>query len=181
MWFDMYGPFELDRLEGRLPSRQPDFWKQVQDASALYGDKPQGLEQAIGCYAFGLRHGDTLKPWYVGMTVAQGGFRREILQPHKRAHYDEVVKEHRGVPIMFLMPLLTPEGYFSRDRTGAKPLIQWVEKMLFGVALRRNHLCRNQRDTRFLRNVVVHGIFNSRPPGRQGPEVTAARKMFGHP
>jgi hypothetical protein len=53
--------------------------------------------------------------------------------------------------------------------------------MLFGVALRQNLLCRNQRDTNYLRNVVVHGIFNSRPPGRQGPEVTAARKMFGDP
>jgi hypothetical protein len=53
--------------------------------------------------------------------------------------------------------------------------------MLFGVALRQNLKCRNQRDTTCLRNVVVHGIFNSRPPGRQVPEVTAARKMFGEP
>jgi hypothetical protein len=52
--------------------------------------------------------------------------------------------------------------------------------MLFGVALRRNPGCRNQRDTRFLRNVVVHGVFNSRPPGRPGPSVVAARKMFGN-
>lgn len=181
MWFDMYGPFELTRTYGQIPSRQPDFWQQVQQASEHYGSKPQDLEQAIGCYAFGLRHGASMKPWYVGMTIAKGGFRREVLQQHKRDHYDEVVKEHRGAPIMFLMPLLTPEGYFCRDRTGNKPLIQWVEKMLFGVALRKNPHCRNQRDTKFLRNVVVHGIFNSRLPGRQGPEVMAARKMFGEP
>ena len=181
MWFDMYGPFELVRDEGRIPSRQPCFWEQVQHASEQYGSEPQELGQAIGCYAFGLRHGDTLKPWYIGMTLAKGGFRREILQQHKRDHYDEVVGAHRGAPIIFLMPLLTPEGYFSRDRTGSKPLIQWVEKMLVGVALRQNLHCRNQRDTKYLRNVVVHGIFNSRPPGRQGPEVTAARKMFGAP
>lgn len=181
MWFDMYGPFELTRSDGKIPSRQPDFWEQVQSSSAHYGSEPQELERAIGCYAFGLRHGDTMKPWYIGMTVAKGGFRREVLQQHKRDHYDEVIKAHRGAPVMFLMPLLTPEGYFSRDRTTNKPLIQWVEKMLFGVALRQNLDCRNQRDTSYLRNVVVHGIFNSRPPGRQGPEVTAARKMFGEP
>lgn len=181
MWFDMYGPFELGRVDGKIPSRQPVFWEQVQEASEQYGFESQKLEQAIGCYAFGLRHGDTLKPWYIGMTVAKGGFRREVLQKHKRDHYEGVIKERRGAPIMFLMPLLTPEGSFSRDRTSAKVLIQWVEKMLFGVALQQNLECRNQRDTKYLRNVVVHGIFNSRPPGRQGPEVTAARKMFGGP
>ena len=181
MWFDMYGPFELTRVEREIPARQPDFWEQVRGSSERYGSKPEDLEQAIGCYAFGLRHGETMKPWYIGMTVSQGGFRREVLQPHKRDHYDEVTTKHNGTPIMFLMPLLTPEGYFSRDRTGTKPLIHWVEKMLFGVALRQNLECRNQRDTKYLRNVVVHGIFNSRPAGRQGPEVTAARKMFGAP
>jgi hypothetical protein len=181
MWFDMYGPFKLSRINRRIPSRQTEFWNQVQGASERYGSKPQELERAIGCYAFGLRHGDAMKPWYIGMTVAKGGFRREVLQQHKRDHYDQVINEHRGAPIMFLMPLLTPEGYFSRDRTSNKPLIQWVEKMLFGIALRQNLDCRNQRDTKFLRNVVVHGIFNSRPRGCQGPEVTAARKMFGEP
>jgi len=181
MWFDMYGPFELVRADRRIPSRQPEFWEQVREASARYGSQPKALEQTIGCYAFGLRHGDTMKPWYIGMTVAQGGFRREVLQRHKLDHYDEVIQRHHGAPIMFLMPLLTPEGYFSRDRSSTKPLIQWVEKMLFGVALRQNPRCRNQRDTKYLRSVVVHGIFNSRPPGRQGPEVTAARKMFGEP
>lgn len=179
MWFDMYGPFELARVEGKIPALQSDLWRQVQEASKRYGYKSRDLEQAIGCYAFGVRHGETMKPWYIGMTVAKGGFRSELLQQHKRDHYDEVIREHRGTPIVFLMPLLTPEGYFSRDRTKTKPLIQWVEKMLFGVALRQNPECRNQRDTNYLRNVIVHGIFNGRPPGRQGPEVTAARKMFG--
>lgn len=181
MWFDMYGPFDLTRENGMVPTKQPNFWEQIQEASECYGYGPKDLERAIGCYAFGLRHGDTLKPWYVGMTVAKGGFRSEVLQKHKRDHYDTVVNSHRGAPIMFLMPLLTPEGHFSRERMANKPLIQWVEKMLFGVALRQNLDCRNQRDTRYLRNVIVHGIFNSRPPGRSGPEVTAARKMFGAP
>lgn len=178
----MYGPFELDREDRKkIPARQPSFWGQVQDASEQYGFEPQELEQSIGCYAFGLRFGDTIKPWYIGMTIGKAGFRGEVLQGHKRNHFDEVIREHRGAPIMMLMPLLTPEGYFGHDRTTAKPLIQWVEKMLFGVALRQNLECRNRRDTRYLRNVVVHGIFNSRPTGRQGPEVTAARKMFGPP
>jgi hypothetical protein len=181
MYLDMYGPFELSREDWIIPSRQPEFWQDVQRASERYGYGVKELERAIGCYAFGLRHGDSLKPWYVGMTVAKGGFRGEVLQEHKRDHYNEVIKEHNGQPVMMLMPLLTPEGFFSHDRTTNKPLIQWVEKMLFGVALRQNLECRNQRDTKYLRNVVVHGIFNSRPPGRQGPEVTAARQMFGDP
>lgn len=123
MYFDMYGPFDLSREAGKIPSRQPKMWKQVQNASVYYGYDEQELEKAIGCYAFGLRNGASLKPWYIGMTVAKGGFRREVLQQHKRDHYDEVVKDHHGTPIMFLMPLLTLEGYFSRDRATNKPLI----------------------------------------------------------
>jgi len=113
------------------------------------------------------------------MTIAKGGFRSEVLQKHKRDHYDAAMRGRRGTPLLFLIPLLTPQGRFSRDRDGNEALIKWVEKMLFGVAINRNPACRNQRDTRNLREVVVHGIFNSRPRGRQGPEVAAARAMFG--
>jgi len=179
MYFDMYGPFELTRENGRIPSVQAEMWDAVRSRCASQGYEKTELERAIGCYAFGLRHGDTLRPWYVGMTIAQGGFRREILQPHKREHYDAVIKERKGTPIMFLMPLLTPQNRFSRDRGLSKPLIQWVEKMLFGVALGRNPDCRNQRDTKYLRNVEVRGVFNSRPTGQPGHAVSAARDMFG--
>jgi len=179
MHFDMYGPFDLSRENGTVPARQPAMWAAVREASCLYGDEEAELERAIGCYAFGLRNGDSIMPWYVGMTIAAGGFRREVLQSHKRQHYDHVISRKRGTPILFLMPLLTQERRFSRDRGTSKPLIEWVEKMLFGMALKRNPDCRNQRDTKYLRDVVVNGLFNSRPPGRPGPEVTAARQMFG--
>ncbi|HEY5711739.1 MAG TPA: hypothetical protein VIT38_07575 [Allosphingosinicella sp.] len=179
MYFDMYGPFEIARDNGCVPSRQPAMWGKVRNVCSSFDYDEVELERAIGCYAFGLRYGDTFQPWYVGMTIAERGFRGEVFQPHKRRHYDAVIGERKGAPIMFLMPLLTPEGRFSRDRGTNKPLIEWVEKMLFGVALKRNPKCRNQRDTRFLRNVVVHGVFNSRPPGKPGPSVIAARKMFG--
>ena len=179
MYFDMYGPFKLARANGRIPARQPDMWNEVRAECGRRGYEKTELERAIGCYAFGLRHGSTLRPWYVGMTLAHGGLRSEIFQPHKREHYDCVVQERRGAPIMFLLPLLTPEGRFSRDRTLSKPLVEWVEKMLFGVALKRNPGCRNQRDTKYLRNVEVRGVFNSRPQGSPGHSVSAARQMFG--
>jgi hypothetical protein len=178
MYFDMYGPFEIAKNNGHVASSQPMMWKSAQDECARYGYDKKEIENAIGCYVFGLRHGENLVPWYVGMTTAQRGFRGEIFQPHKIAHYDSVIKSRNGTPIMFLIPLLTPEGRFSRG-TSNKSLIEWVEKMLFGVALRRNPDCRNQRDTKFLRNVVVRGVFNSRDLGRPGPKVVAARQMFG--
>jgi len=111
--------------------------------------------------------------------AARGGFRAEVFQKHKFDHYNEAIRENRGTPVMFLMPLLTPEDRFSRDRTTSAPLIRWVEKMLFGVALRRNPECRNRRDTKYLRNVEVRGVFNSKRCGPAGATVTAARQMFG--
>lgn len=179
MFFEMYGPFKMARDEQVIPSRQPEMWEAVRAACAKDGYDEKQLETAIGCYAFGLQFGSTIKPWYVGMTVAEGGFRAEILQVHKRDHYDEVLAEHRGAPVMFLMPLLTPDNRFSRDRGASIPLIKWVEKMLFGLALARNSECRNQRDTKYLRHVEVRGIFNSNPPGASSATVVAARQMFG--
>lgn len=178
MYFDMYGPFELAREDGKVASRQPELWAEVRRQSRNYGYHEQGLETAIGCYAFGLRHPSGLRPWYIGMTIARAGFRGEVLQQHKRDHYDAALGERTGTPVLFLMPLLTAESRFSQDRGRSKPLIEWVEKMLFGVALRRNPKCRNQRDTRYLRNVVVRGVFNNHA-GRPGPSVVEARRMFG--
>jgi hypothetical protein len=90
-----------------------------------------------------------------------------------------LIDKHTGVPIIFPMPLLTPEGCFSRDRTTTKPLIQRFEKMIFGVAVRQNFS--GPRDTNYRHNFVVHGIFFTRPPRRQGPEISVARKMLGGP
>ncbi len=180
MYFDMYGPFEVARVGGSVLARQTQMWAAVRKGCAHFGYEETELERAIGCYAFGLKVAENdLRPWYIGMTTCDRGFRGEVFQKHKRDHYDTVLRTRRGEPVMFLMPLLTPEGRFSRDRGTAKPLIQWVEKMLFGVALRVNPHCRNQRDTKFLREVQVRGVFNHGTRGPPGPAVTAARRMFG--
>jgi len=179
MYFDMYGPFDVGRPEGQVAPSQTAMWAEVRKKCRSYNYEELELEQGIGCYAFGLRWGDTLTPWYVGMTIAKGGFRREVFHLHKRDHYNAVLAAHRGTPVMFLMPLMTEQMRFSRDRSGSETLIQWVEKLLFGAALRRNLDCRNQRDTRFLREVVVNGLFNSAGPGRPERGAAAARRMFG--
>jgi hypothetical protein len=113
------------------------------------------------------------------MTCAQTGFRGEVFEQHKLNHYNKVLSSQQGSPIMFLMPLLTPDGKFSRDRNTTKPLIEWVEKMLLGVAVRKNPDCRNKRDTRYLRKVVVNGVFGAQGRGRPEEMAVAAREMFG--
>ncbi|MDB5363726.1 MAG: hypothetical protein JWO51_5023 [Rhodospirillales bacterium] len=179
MFFDTYGPYDLARDGREIPAKQPDMWAEIRAHSKQYDYPEKGLESAIGCYAFGLKNGTNYKPWYIGMTVAKRGFRGEILQPHKLAHYNTVVGSKKGTPVMFLFPLLTGNWHFSRDRGDSVPLVRWVEKMLFGIALTRNPECRNQRDTKFLRNVEVRGVFNSRQPGRSSEAMQAVRSMLG--
>jgi hypothetical protein len=154
-------------------------WAAVRQKCAANGYDEKALERSIGCYAFGIRYGRQLRPWYIGKTVSQLGFRGEVFQIHKREHYDNVIEHHNGTPVMFLMPLLTPENRFSQDRNVTAPLIEWVEKLLLGIAIAKNQECRNQRDTRYLRNVVVRGIFGEQPLGRPGNAIVEARKMFG--
>lgn len=120
-----------------------------------------------------------LKPWYVGMTSAIGGFRSEIFQEHKLSIYNKLMEKRRGKPLMFLFPLMTPSGVFSKSRVSKKNTIEWLERYLMMTAFARNPDIANIRDMRFLRQVEVLGILGKRQ-GRPYSEVKAVRRaLFG--
>jgi len=182
MFFDVYGPFEIALDDnGQVTASQIDLWEEVRVACAKASYTPDtALSVGIGCYVFGLKYRSAIMPWYVGMTVAQAGFRGEIFERHKLDHYNMALKaKPHMTPVMFLFPLLTGDQHYATGRKNHVPLIRWVEKMLFGAALAQNPDCMNKRDTKFLRRVQVAGVFNHRPPGREKAAVEAVREMFG--
>lgn len=171
-YFECYGPFDLEH-EDRQFSGDKKY------LSSLLEEQECGLSTAIGCYLFGIRYGKKIRPWYAGMTVAQGGFISEVLQQHKRDIYGDAMAQQRGTPTLFLFPLLTlGEGRFSKARSSGKRVICWLEKTLMGLAYGRNPEIGNLRDMHYLRNVEVEGLLGPRRLGRPFKEVGVIRRTL---
>ena len=118
------------------------------------------------------------RPWYVGQTLAQAGFRGGVFQPHKLGIYNEYTTARRGTPYMFLFPLLTETGRFSNARTSSAEVVDWLKRSLIGMAFAKNPLLRNVTNTKHLRTISVAGIIGPRPPGRPNSNAVEARKAF---
>lgn len=177
MRFDTYGPFRVDTVERKVTGSQREFWAEVDAHATRYGYGSGELSQAIGCYAL-VMYSRVYRPWYVGKTLAQAGFRGEVFQPHKLGIYSEYTSERRGTPYMFLFPLITDSGRFSKARATSEGVIDWLECTLIGMAFAKNPLLRNVSHTKHLRGVTVSGILGPRPPGRPNGYAVEARKAF---
>jgi hypothetical protein len=175
-FFEVYGPFDLDIEDGLIRKPTADWWRGIAE------DYDPSPERGIGCYLFTL--GDArIKPWYVGKTWCEGGFRDEAFTQHKLDHYNDAFAGRRGPARIFFFPLITrhfhdPDWQLSRDRTSTKRLINWLEKTLIGMALSQNADLMNARDTTFLRTVRLRSIIGKAPTGRRHGEVSLARKAL---
>jgi len=179
MYFDAYGPFDVATVDGKITAAQKSFWKEVRAQSAKYGYDDDKLECSFGAYVFGIQWGPKLTPWYVGQTIAKTGFRGEIFQFHKLKIYNRVMRKNNGTPVIFLFPLLTPEDRFSQSRTELnKRLVDWVEKMLLGLAFAKNENCRNKRGMKFLRECTVNGVMGPRYRGRPERQAAKAKSLL---
>ena len=180
MYFDTFGPFYVQvNSDNEITGAQKSFWQQVREKEKYYDWEEKEIENARGVYVFGMEWGGNLKPWYVGQTVAKSGFYGEIFQKHKTDTYNEVINTKNGKPIMFLFPLLTREKLVSKDYSDStKSLVTWVEQMLFGLAIKKNPDCKNIRDTKYLRNVRVNGVFGDPELGRPDAMVKDARRLL---
>lgn len=173
-FFDVYGPYDVDRVDGHVVRAGQSMWAEAEAQDA-------GLARAWGCYMFCLQNGASVVPWYVGMTVANGGFRDEVFADHKLDVYNWL-SESRGKRTMLLFPMMTGDasysGQFSRNRNSID-IIKWLERTLIGLALDRNPELLNLRDTKMLRSVTVRGVIGSKAKGRPYQEVKYARKALG--
>ena len=143
IFFDVCGPFIIRRVgKSAIVVDQKviiDFWNRAEKKHA-------NLSHAIGCYVFGIKDGNSVKPFYVGKTARS--FKSEVLKFHKINHYNKVVARRRGYPVLFLLPKMTRSGsFFSTNAAGIKKL----EKLLIDWALVKNPKLLNERETKFLR------------------------------
>jgi hypothetical protein len=175
MIYDVCGPFEVPRSGGHLDkSGLVDFWDDVED----WYEEP-GLSRAIGIYVYSSRHGDSYTPWYVGKTCAKQGFKGEVFQDHKVQHYLASAEFKRGVPLVHLIPRLTPTTFaFSRPSDAARKDVDTLETMIIGMALRANPNVRNDKKTWFNKNCSVPGIIGPARPGRRSESARSLRSTL---
>ena len=174
MNFLPFGPFDVPRSEkGLIPTDNTSlkqFWADVDEVYA-------GVSQAVGCYIFSIRAGRGMLPWYVGLAEKQK-FAKECFTPHKLVQYNEAIVGRRGTPVLTFLAKQTPAVKFSKPSSNGHRDIQFLETMLIGLALRRNSDLANAKDTKFMREMVVHGILNT-PRGRRVQAVADLASLMG--
>ena len=174
MRFEHYGPFDIT----------PTYVKSIMGAPKGYwngvNNEVKGLSSAHGCYIFGVRSsGGKPSPWYVGQ--AQKSFSQECFQPHKIVRYQYVLAEHykKGVPFLIFTARLTGSGSkFAKPPANKSVVIEELEGLLIGQALKRNGNLVNVKRTRFWSDVTVPGLLKS-PVGPPSPGTKEFKKILG--
>jgi hypothetical protein len=174
-FFETFGPFEIEKTADNICRPKSTWWDEI--------DKQVGCEvsRAIGCYMFVMGNSN-IKPWYVGKTVNQRGFREEVFTGHKLGHYNWVIDEgYRGPPQIYLFPMITRP--FDQDwkfcsGSSHSAAIEWLERTMIGMAYSQNRELANLRDTTFLRTVHVRGVIGSAAKGRRTGHIGKARQAL---
>jgi len=162
MKFSVHGPFEIPRINGIVDNSaasKKSFWESVEK-------KCSGLSAACGCYVFVVKARRGALPWYVGRTTRQS-FKGEAFGAHQIIHYNHALVGKVGVKAqLFFLAKETPTGRFAKSSGNSHDDIEFLETLMFGIGLNRNHQLRNAKNTAFLKNLVVPGVLNSpqRPP-----------------
>jgi len=145
------------------------FWRKVK------AEHPEIL-MAKGCYIFGLRNGNNIKPWYVGQAAKQN-FQKEIFTPHKREKYQNCIHENNGQPVLFFIAALTHKGSKIADRKDNSDVIDWLEKQLILKALAQNPKLENIQNIKYAKETVVPGFMHT-PKGKGTEAERQLKKML---
>ena len=168
--FRTYGPFKLDPLK-KGETTWPKWWKSEVDG------KLAGLSGAVGCYVFSIRAGKGEKPWYVGETE-KNSFKAEATAGQKIAKYlTPFMLQDKGTPLIYLLAKLTPTGKFAKRTKNEHADVDFLEKFLIGLALKRNKYLLNKQKTKHLRTLKAAGFIND-SKGQPSIETKAIKKVF---
>jgi hypothetical protein len=157
MQFGVEGPFEVTRHDDKklIDNRS------LADLRTAVEDHCEGLSRAC-CYVFAIRAGQGYTPHYVGQACVTS-LVGEALNASNCMKYNKI-KNGKGTPVIFLLPLLTKTGKFrKRPASGKLPSIEFLEKWLITTCLVKNPNLQNNKLTKHLRQVRVTGVLNSVP------------------
>lgn len=172
--FNSYGPFEVPIEDRRVTeAKLNEFWKYE------VGAKHQNLKNAVGCYIFATRHGNSARPWYVGKTE-RASFKDEAFQPSKLLSYINALKNStRGTAELYLIARITESGRFRRatkKRKGSVSITK-LEELLIGACLSKNPDLLNKRTAGYLKKIQVPGYMNE-PPGKRSKEAQHLKRLL---
>ena len=170
-FFDVYGPYEIDRDERKIKRAGQSMWDYAEEQA-------EGLAKAWGCYVFCIENRHNIIPYYVGKTIAEGGFRNEVFHPHKIKKYNTLA-DFNGRRTMLLFPLISNDHGRFRKPASHSHAIDWLERLLIKTALHRNPDLLNVKDTMLQRKVTVRGVIGEKAKGRPYQEVQYARRALG--
>lgn len=140
-------------------------------------EEHEGLADGCGCYVVAASGGNGTLPHYVGRTTA-ASFREECSRHHVINHFNEVIAGKPKLrPKLFLVAKLTPKGRFAKPSKSGHADILFLESYLIGLALDRNSSLRNQKQTKYLRDLHVEGLLNT-TPGKPSPSASALRTLL---
>ena len=159
MDFDVVGPFDLTRHGAKTLITD----QSLKDLAQNLEESREGLSEVMGCYVFALRAGRGYTPWYVGQACKRS-ILKEALNPSNREKYNKVLSERKGTPTIFFIPKQTPGGKFRKIKKagGGLEAVNFLERWLISTCIQKNPELVNNRETKFLRNIHVTGIFNAK-------------------
>jgi len=149
--FKVSGPFEIPYRgagQGHAkhidPSHGRAFWEE--DASEF------AMKQ--GCYVFALRTGGGYYiPWYVGKT--KNILKGECFTTHKLGHYNRVVFDMRGTPVLFFVTRSDGKKNIPKD------MLKQVEIFLIQAAKLKNDDLVNTQHTKNIPTWSIAGVVRS--------------------
>lgn len=147
------------------------FWETVDEQIKA------GLSNAVGCYIFAIRAGKGALPWYIGKAEKQS-FQKECFTTHKLYHYNNIIADRKGTPLLLLLPKLTTKGRLAKPSSRGHRDIDFLEKILLSACIQRNPNLSNIKDTKLLREIVVHGFLNN-PKGKCSESVSGFKTLLG--
>lgn len=171
MKFKVFGPFDMPRTNGLVDnsaSAKKSFWESVDTTCP-------GLPDACGVYVFVVKARRGALPWYVGLTTKRN-FKNEAFGAHQVNHYNAAVAGKTGVKAqLYFLAKKTPVGRFAKPSSNSHKDVEFLETLMFGIALNRNRNLRNAKNTKFLKSICVPGVINS----PQGKPDKAERSLKG--
>ena len=156
MNFGAHGPFRLKR-NGPKKLVNKDTKEFLRAEMELFDS---GLSDACGCYVFAVRAGKGYTPHYVG-RAEKSSVLNEALNPSNIGKYNDVLSYSKGTPVMFVLPMLTPQGKYLKLATGELKSLRFLERWLIAECIKKNPDLVNNKETKFLRSIHVTGILNA--------------------